>query len=48
MSAIVVFATVVSAFPSFRRGLDPDNVVIPIVTSVGDVSGIACLITASR
>ena len=46
LSAVVVFVTVASAFISFRKGLDPDNIVIPIVTSIGDVSGIMCLIIA--
>lgn len=47
MTIIISLATA-SAFLSFRRGLDPDNIVIPIVTSVGDVLGVICLIMAIR
>ncbi|WP_306055261.1 magnesium transporter [Natronococcus wangiae] len=32
-------------FKGFRRGLDPDNVIGPVVTTVGDVFGIAFLLT---
>lgn len=39
---LVVVAAVTSVV-SFHRGLDPDNLTIPIVTTVGDVAGIAYL-----
>lgn len=42
--AIIVFFTVLLAFVSFSRGLDPDNVVIPVLTSIGDMTGIVCLL----
>ena len=29
---------------SFKKGIDPDNVTIPIITSVMDIMGVACLI----
>jgi mgtE-like transporter len=29
---------------SFKKGIDPDNVTIPIITSVMDIVGVACLI----
>jgi len=45
---VIVFATVASAFISFAKGLDPDNVVIPIVTSIVDVLGITCLLIAIK
>lgn len=41
---IVIFTTIAAAFISFARGIDPDNVVIPIVTSVCDVLGVICLL----
>jgi mgtE-like transporter len=41
---IVAIASVLSAFLSFKRGLDPDDVVAPVVTTVGDVMGIFFLI----
>ncbi len=39
----VVLISVAAAFFSYRRGLDPDDVVIPVVTSFSDLAGIAFL-----
>jgi len=39
----VVTISVAAAFFSYRRGLDPDDVVIPVVTSFSDLAGIAFL-----
>jgi len=33
-----------TAMISFRKGIDPDNVVIPILTTGADVLGILCLL----
>ncbi|KXA95140.1 hypothetical protein AKJ65_02445 [candidate division MSBL1 archaeon SCGC-AAA259E19] len=41
---VVTFTSLTSAFFSYRRGTDPDNVVIPIVTTVVDVTGVASLL----
>jgi mgtE-like transporter len=41
---VIVFSTILFAFISFRKGLDPDNVVIPIVTSIIDVSAAVSLL----
>lgn len=46
LTTAVMFVTITSAFVSFRGGFDPDNVVIPIVTSIGDVLGVTCLLVA--
>ena len=35
--------TVVVSFTSFSRGIDPDNVTIPIMATVGDILGITYL-----
>jgi mgtE-like transporter len=35
--------SVVTAFISFKRGIDPDDVVAPVVTTVGDTFGILIL-----
>jgi mgtE-like transporter len=40
---IVSFFSILAAFISFKRGLDPDDMVAPIVTTVGDVLGILIL-----
>ena len=46
--ALTMFCTIGLAFVSFKRGLDPDNIVIPIVTSIGDIAGVSCLIIAIK
>ncbi len=46
--AVTMFATIWLAFVSFSKGLDPDNIVIPIVTSIGDIMGVTCLIIAMK
>ncbi|HID03013.1 MAG TPA: hypothetical protein EYP18_07395 [Desulfobacterales bacterium] len=48
LSILIIFVTVASAFVSFKGRLDPDNVVIPILTSVGDVLGVTCLMLAIK
>ena len=40
MNVLVYYLSMVS----YRVGLDPDNVVIPLITSVMDVLGVACLV----
>lgn len=40
----VVFLAVGVAFWSYRRGLDPDNLVPPAVTTGCDLAGIACIL----
>ena len=44
MTIIVIFMSVISAFISFQKGMDPDNTVTPVVTTTGDVMGITTLI----
>ncbi|MDI6642556.1 MAG: magnesium transporter [Candidatus Hodarchaeaceae archaeon] len=48
LSTALMFITIASAFVSFKGGLDPDNMVIPIVTAVGDVLGVTCLLLAIK
>ncbi|KUO39639.1 MAG: hypothetical protein AVW06_03425 [Hadesarchaea archaeon DG-33-1] len=45
---IALLSTVASTFITFMKGLDPDNLVIPIVTSIIDVSGVTCLLIAIK
>jgi len=40
---VVSIASVFTAFWSFKKGLDPDDMVAPVVTTVGDVMGIVFL-----
>ena len=40
---VVSLVSVFTAFWSFKRGLDPDDTVAPVVTTVGDTLGIAFL-----
>lgn len=49
LSGIALTGAVVSvAFVGYRRGLDPDTLVGPIVTTTGDVFGMAFLLVAAR
>ncbi|MHB9286880.1 magnesium transporter [Halobacteriales archaeon Cl-PHB] len=49
MSGLVLSATVVLViFAGFRRGYNPDPLVGPIVTTAGDVFGVAFLLLAVR
>jgi mgtE-like transporter len=45
LTVCVMCIALVAAFLSFRRGIDPDNTVIPLVTTVGDGLGIICLMS---
>ncbi len=47
-STFVMLTTILTAFASYRGGMDPDNVVIPLITSIGDMSGVISLILAMR
>ena len=40
----VICLCIPTAIISFRKGIDPDNVVIPILTTGADVLGICCLL----
>ena len=40
LSCVVIFVSVLTAIISFRRGVDPDDMVAPIVTTTGDLMGI--------
>jgi mgtE-like transporter len=40
---LLCFVSVVTAFLSFKHGMDPDDVVAPVVTTVGDFMGIVLL-----
>lgn len=40
---VVALMSVLTAFLSFKRGLDPDDIVAPVVTTVGDTLGIVFL-----
>ena len=41
---VVAIVSVLTAFISFKKGLDPDDMVAPIVTTVGDFMGILFLV----
>ncbi|HDQ15820.1 MAG TPA: hypothetical protein ENN45_02040 [Bacteroidetes bacterium] len=40
---VIAIVSVLTAFISFKRGLDPDDMVAPVVTTVGDILGIGFL-----
>ena len=41
--SVVLFISLFTAFLSFRRGLDPDNLVAPLVTTIADLIGISTI-----
>jgi len=45
-SLVQVTITVTVALLAHAKGLDPDNVVIPVVAAIGDIITIACLLIA--
>ena len=40
---VISLVSVFTAFWSFKKGLDPDDTVAPVVTTVGDTLGIVFL-----
>jgi mgtE-like transporter len=48
LAALAVAVTVLATAVAYRRGLDPDDVVIPIVTNVCDVLGVVVLVLVAR
>ena len=47
LSAILMLSVLVSVlFAGYRRGLDPDNLIGPVVTTLGDVFGVIFLLVA--
>lgn len=46
LTFLVSMISIVIAFLSWRRGLDPDNVTIPISTSISDILAISSLLIA--
>ncbi|NVM52220.1 MAG: magnesium transporter [Candidatus Helarchaeota archaeon] len=40
---LILFISLFIAFISFRRGLDPDNLVAPLVTTIADLIGITVI-----
>ena len=46
-SAIVGPFTIVLTILVFRKGIDPDSVMGPLVTSVGDITAVICLFLAA-
>jgi len=46
LAVVAVIATVVTTYGAYRAGLDPDDVVIPVVTVTADVFGVVMLFLA--
>ena len=40
---MVSTVSIITAFLSFKRGMDPDDFVSPVVTTIGDTMGIVFL-----
>ncbi len=43
---IVFFFTVIISFGSYKYGLDPDDTVIPVIATLGDIVGVAGILMA--
>ncbi len=41
---ILMFSSIFTSYLVYRHGIDPDNVVVPILTTVGDFVGISVLL----
>ncbi|MCK4823464.1 magnesium transporter, partial [bacterium] len=41
---VLMFGSIFTSYLIYRHGLDPDNVVVPILTTVGDFVGILVLL----
>lgn len=49
LAALIVSPfTLLIAITVFRKGIDPDNVMGPIVTSIGDITAILCLFIVAK
>ena len=42
--SIILFLSFIIVFITFRRGLDPDNLIAPLVTTIADLIGIAAIL----
>jgi mgtE-like transporter len=48
LAALAVVVAVAATYLAYRFGLDPDDVVVPVVTNVCDVLGVVVLVVAVR
>jgi len=48
IAGVAVIASVVATYGSYRRGVDPDDTTIPIVTNVVDVFGVIVFLAVAR
>lgn len=48
LALLAIVVTVVTTYAAYRFGLDPDDVVIPVVTNVCDVLGVVVLFAVVR
>ena len=48
LAVLAVFVTFTATYIAYRFGLDPDDVVIPVVTNVCDVLGVVVLFAVSQ
>ncbi|PSQ43375.1 ABC transporter permease [Halobacteriales archaeon SW_7_68_16] len=48
LAVLALVVTVVATYVAYRRGLDPDDIVIPVVTNLCDVLGVVVLFVVVR
>jgi len=46
-TSVLILLSVIFSYAAFRRNMDPDNIVIPVLTSIGDLLGIVLLFIIS-
>jgi len=48
LAVLAVAVTIVTTYVAYRRGFDPDDVVIPVVTNTCDVLGVVVLVVVAE
>jgi len=48
LTVVITSLSFLIAYFAWRWGLDPDNLAIPVLTTISDVLGVVCLILAAR
>lgn len=48
LAVFIIITSIITAFVSYKLGLDPDNITAPIATGVGDLVGIGCLLLIAK
>ncbi len=47
LTVLVIILSILTTYASFKLGMDPDDVTIPVVTNIGDILGVVILAAVS-